>query len=142
MTCIFCAIAEGSAPAHKVYEDEQLLAFLDLFPAHRGHLLIIPKRHSDDIFTADPSDIAAVARLSVPLARVLDRVVGGDGLGVHQLNRAAAGQTVFHYHMHLIPQTEGRPLNIHGRARGDDGELTELAQSLSRALKTEMEATA
>ena len=70
MTCIFCAIAEGSAPAHKVYEDEQLLAFLDLFPAHRGHLLIIPKRHSDDIFTADPSDIAAVARLSVPLARV------------------------------------------------------------------------
>ncbi len=136
--CIFCQIVAGSAPAHIVYTDEQLIAFLDLFPAHPGHTLIIPRRHSDDIFSADPEDIAAVGRLAVPLARVLDRVTGADGLGVHQLNRAAAGQTVFHYHMHLIPQTAGQPLSIHGRQMGDQSELTRLAEVIKRELAAEM----
>lgn len=137
-SCIFCKIVAGSAPAHFVYTDERLVAFLDLFPAHRGHTLIIPRRHSDDIFGAEPDDIAAVGRLSVPLARVLDRVTGADGLGVHQLNRAAAGQTVFHYHMHLIPQTAGQPLSIHGRRQGVESELASLAEVIKQELAVEM----
>ncbi|WP_372747661.1 HIT family protein [Litorivivens sp.] len=136
--CIFCQIAAGNAPAHIVYTDKQLIAFLDLFPAHRGHTLIIPKRHSDDIFTADSDDIAAVGRLSVPLARVLERITGADGLGVHQLNRAAAGQTVFHYHQHLIPQTAGEPLAIHGRKMGEQAELAALAAHIQQELRAEM----
>ena len=137
-SCIFCQIVAGSAPAHIVYTDERLVAFLDLFPAHPGHTLIIPRCHSDDIFSAESEDIAAVGRLSVPLARVLDRVTGADGLGIHQLNRAAAGQTVFHYHMHLIPQTAGQPLSIHGRQQGDQSELASLADVIKRELAAEM----
>lgn len=140
--CIFCKIVSAQADAYKIYEDERVLVFLDLFPANPGHCLIITKRHSDDIFTAEPADIAAVAALSVPLARAIDRVTGCDGLGVHQLNRAAAGQTVFHYHMHLIPQASGAGINIHGRAMGDTGELAAMADALKVALSRELEAGA
>ena len=136
--CIFCKIAFGQAQAYTDYEDDCVLAFLDLFPANPGHCLIITKRHSDDIFSAEPADIAAVAQLSVPLARAIDRVTGCDGLGVHQLNRAAAGQTVFHYHMHLIPQTSGAGLSIHGRTMGDEAELEAMAKVLTAALQQEL----
>ena len=136
--CIFCQIAAGRMDAYRIYEDERLLAFLDLFPANPGHSLIITKRHSDDIFSAEVDDIAAVAALSVPLARAIERVTGADGLGVHQLNRAAAGQTVFHYHMHLIPQNAGAGIQIHGRAQGDAAALSAMAARLSRALAEEM----
>ena len=139
MACVFCKILAGEAGAFRVYEDEQILVFLDLFPANPGHCLIITKRHSDDIFSANADDIAAVARMSVPLARAIDRVTGCDGLGIHQLNRAAAGQTVFHYHMHLIPQRQGAGIDIHGRAMGDAGELAALADKLTAALQEELQ---
>lgn len=138
--CIFCKILSGEAEAYKIYENDRVLAFLDLFPANPGHCLIITKRHSDDIFTAEPDDIAEVAKLSVPLARAIDRVTGCDGLGVHQLNRAAAGQTVFHYHMHLIPQASGAAINIHGRAKGSEAELATLSAELAGALNIEFNA--
>ncbi len=137
--CIFCKIVAAQAEAYKIYEDERLLVFLDLFPASSGHCLIITKRHSDDIFSAEPDDIAAVAALSVPLARAIDSVTGCDGLGVFQLNRAAAGQTVFHYHMHLVPQTSGVAISMHGRAMGEDGELAAMAGALTAALGKELE---
>lgn len=140
MACVFCKILSGEAEAYKLYENDQVLAFLDLFPANPGHCLIITKRHSDDIFSAEASDIAAVAALSVPLARAIDRVTGCDGLGIHQLNRAAAGQTVFHYHMHLIPQTRGAGIDIHGRAMADAGELATMASNLKNALHAELQA--
>ena len=138
MACIFCQIVAGQADAYTLYEDERVLVFLDLFPANPGHCLIITKRHSDDIFTASADDIAAVARLSVPLARAIDRVTACDGLGVHQLNRAAAGQTVLHYHMHLIPQTAGAGIDIHGRAMGDPADLAAMAGQLKVALQHEL----
>ncbi|HCS29617.1 MAG TPA: HIT family protein [Spongiibacteraceae bacterium] len=139
-TCVFCKILAGEAEAYTLYEDEQLLAFLDLFPANPGHCLIITKRHSDDIFTADADDIAAVARLSVPLARAVESVTGCDGLGIHQLNRAAAGQTVFHYHMHLIPQNAGASIAIHGRAMGDAQALATMASKIKEALSIQLQA--
>lgn len=132
--CIFCQIVAGEAPAYHLYEDGRCIAFLDLFPASRGHTLIIPKRHCQDIFDADPDDMAAVARLSHRIAAVLDRVVGADGLGVHQLNRAAAGQTVFHYHTHLIPAWNGQSLQLHGRAQGNANELEALAAEIKQEL--------
>ncbi|MFT5605959.1 MAG: histidine triad (HIT) family protein [Paracoccaceae bacterium] len=136
--CVFCKIASGQAQAYTIYEDKCVLVFLDLFPANPGHCLIITKRHSDDIFSVEPADIAAVAQLSVPLARAIDSVTGCGGLGVHQLNRAAAGQTVFHYHMHLIPQSSGAGLSIHGRAMGDEAELATMAKALTAALQREL----
>lgn len=113
--CIFCAIVAGRAPAHRVFEDERVLIFMDLFPAHEGHTLIIPKRHATDLFEVGSEDLAAVVAQSKPLAAALERVFGCDGIAVIQLNRAAAGQTVFHYHMHLIPRNAGEPFGIHGK---------------------------
>ena len=131
--CIFCAIVEGHAPAHRVYEDDRILIFMDLFPAHEGHPLIIPKRHGKNLFEVHSEDLAAVIRQSVPLGRALEAVFDPDGIAVIQLNGAAAGQTVFHYHMHLIPRREGEPFGVHGKQRADDALLADHAARLALA---------
>jgi histidine triad (HIT) family protein len=133
-TCIFCKIVRKEAPAHVVCEDERTLAFMDIFPVADGHTLIVPKAHCDDLFDADPADLRAVMDRSHALAQAIDRVLAPDGLGVFQLNRAAAGQTVFHYHMHLIPRTNGAALAIHSRVPGDPARMAELAKRLGEAI--------
>lgn len=131
--CIFCAIAAGRAPAHRVYEDDRVLIFMDLFPAHEGHALVVPRRHADDLFEIEPEDLAAVAAQSSALAEAQRAVLAPDGIAVMQLNGAAAGQTVFHYHMHLIPRMAGEPFGVHGKQRGDDARLADLARRLAEA---------
>ena len=134
--CIFCKIASGEAPAHKVFEDDQTLAFLDIFPSAPGHLLIITKEHFSDIFDATSEALSRVAEVSVRLAKAIEEVLDPDGLGVYQLNKSVAGQTVFHYHMHLIPRHAGDGGNIHSKTPGDQKELAKLAESLRKALNT------
>ena len=131
--CIFCAIVQGRAPAHRIYEDDRILVFMDLFPAHEGHSLIIPKAHGRDLFEIHPDDLAAVICQSVALGRALHSVFDPDGIAVMQLNGAAAGQTVFHYHMHLIPRNQGEAFATHGKQRADDAVLAEHAARLSAA---------
>jgi len=133
--CIFCRIVGGDAPAHVVCEDARTLVFMDIAPVSDGHTLIIPKAHSDDLFDADPEDLRAVVSQSHRVAAAIRRTLRPDGLGVYQLNGAAAGQTVFHYHMHLIPRQHGAPLGIHGRRPGDPERLAEVARSVARALE-------
>jgi histidine triad (HIT) family protein len=132
--CIFCQIVKGNAPAYKVHEDELTYTFLDIFPATAGHLLIITKEHFSDIFEATPEALAQVASHSVRAAKALESVIAPDGLGVYQFNKAAAGQTVFHYHMHLIPQFDGKDIGIHSKHAGDPDELAVLAEKLTAAL--------
>ena len=132
--CIFCQIVEGRASAHVVDDDERTLVFMDIFPVADGHTLIIPKRHCDDLFAADPEDLRAVVTRSHQVAAAIRRVIAPDGLGVFQLNGAAAGQTVFHYHMHLIPRNAGDSLQIHSRKPGDPERLAEVASALKAAL--------
>lgn len=134
--CIFCQIVAGAAPAQRIAEDERTLAFLDIFPVATGHTLIVTKQHCDNLFEAEPEDVAAVARNSVALALALRRVFQPAGLGVFQLNGAAAGQTVFHYHMHLIPRAEGEAFELHGRKRSSDAELAGIAARLRAELAT------
>ena len=129
--CIFCAIIAGRAPAHRVYEDDRILIFMDLFPAHAGHTLIVPKRHGENLFEVEAGDLDAIIRASVSLGDALKRVFAPDGIAVIQLNGAAAGQTVFHYHMHLIPQMEGEPFGVHGKKQGDAAELADQAARLA-----------
>ena len=131
--CIFCSIVAGDAPAHRVYEDERVLIFMDLFPAHAGHTLIIPKRHGENLFEVAPEDLDAVIRQSKALAEALRTVLEPDGIAVIQLNGAAAGQTVFHYHMHLIPRAHGDPMTMHTRVPGDSDELADTAEKLATA---------
>ena len=135
--CIFCAILRGDAPAHRVYEDEHVIAFMDIFPVAQAHTLIVTREHAENLFESKSDPIAAVARASIPLARAIRTAFQPDGLGVYQANGAAAGQTVFHYHMHLIPQTHGVPLKLHGREQASAEELSEHAERLRKALESE-----
>jgi histidine triad (HIT) family protein len=134
-SCIFCAIVAGNAPCHRVYEDEHVLAFMDIQPVGDGHSLVIPKRHYQNLFEADEASLLAVMGVSRRLAHALRQALSPDGIGVHQLNGAAAGQTVFHYHMHLIPRNHGDPIAFHGRKAGDPVRMAENARRIAAALE-------
>ena len=136
MACIFCAIVGGDAPCVKLHEDDLTITFLDLFPVARGHTLIVTKEHYDDIFSVAPEALSRVAANSIRLASAIDGALAPDGLSVVQLNRAAAGQTVFHYHMHLIPRIQGDKLEIHSRVRGDEDELLAVGKRIIDELES------
>ena len=133
--CIFCAIIAGTAPSERVYEDARVVAFMDIQPVGDGHLLIVPRPHFESLFDADEASLLAVMSASRRLALALARALAPDGIGVHQLNGAAAGQTVFHYHMHLIPRNHGDPIAFHGRKAGDPARLAANARRIAAALR-------
>ena len=132
--CIFCRVIAGDAPGYIIHEDELTFAFLDIFPTVPGHTLIVTREHFADVLEAKPEAIGAVAANSVALGRAVKAVTGCQGLGVFQLNGKAAGQTVFHYHMHLIPRNEGESLTIHSRTPGDPDALAAIAERLRATL--------
>ena len=134
--CIFCRIARGEAPCHRVYEDAHPLAFMDIFPVTDGHALVITKDHFADIFAASESSLVAVASTAHRVAAAIRATLVPDGLMVFQLNGAAAMQTVFHYHMHLMPRAAGEPLALHTRVPGDPARLAELARRIGAAVAT------
>lgn len=102
--CVFCQIVEGAAPAHVLAEDATTLAFLDAFPATEGHALVVPKTHVADLL-ACPVDLAAdVMRMTHRIARLVDEQLQPAGINVLQANRAAAWQSVFHLHVHVVPR--------------------------------------
>jgi histidine triad (HIT) family protein len=133
-SCIFCQIVLGRAACHRVAEDELALAFMDIFPASEGHALVIPKRHAANVFEIDDAAMRAVAALARRIALAQWLELAPDGLAVYQANGAAAGQTVWHYHVHLIPRSTGQGMLFHGRARADDARLRELAAALAARL--------
>jgi histidine triad (HIT) family protein len=132
--CIFCRIVSGDAPAFRVCEDAHTLVFMDAFPVTDGHTLVVTKDHCEDVFAASPEALLAVAAAAKRVAHAIRTVLKPDGLMVFQLNGAAAGQTVFHYHMHLMPRAADEPLALHARAPGDPARLQEIAAALASAL--------
>ena len=132
--CIFCRIVRGEVPCFRVCEDDQTLTFMDIFPVAEGHTLVITKEHFSDIFEVDSETLAAVAATSLRVAQAIRRALDPDGLGVFQLNGSAAGQSVFHYHMHLLPRNAGEAFALHSRNRGDDEKLRATADRLAAAL--------
>ena len=102
--CIFCRIANGEIPSRTVYEDEQFRVILDLGPATRGHALILPKDHYEDLFALPEDTARAAVSVAKKVGAQLKEKLSADGLNVVQNNGAAAGQTVQHYHVHLIPR--------------------------------------
>jgi histidine triad (HIT) family protein len=134
--CIFCRIVAGEVPCHRVYEDEDVLVFMDLFPAARGHTLVVPRAHHESIFEISDEAVRAVASAARRVARAIGVALGPDGLNVTQASGAAAGQTVPHYHVHLLPRSQGQRLSFHGTERGDPEELAALAQAIAGELDT------
>ena len=135
MDCLFCKIVAGELPCHKVYEDERTLAFLDLYPGCEGHMLVIPKRHAVDFLSLEDEDREAVMATARRVAGPLMAETGAEGLNLHQSNGKAAGQVIFHFHLHLLPRRVGDGLPAPWRAGEADGEaLAALAARLSAAL--------
>jgi histidine triad (HIT) family protein len=130
--CIFCAIAAGDAPATVVDEDERTIAFMDIAPATRGHLLVIPRAHSTDLLTIDQEDLDATMHAAQRMAqRVHDRL---DPDGVNLLNSCgrAAWQTVFHFHVHVIPRYADDPLRLPWKPeQGDMDEIKRVGEALA-----------
>ena len=125
--CIFCQILAEKAPCYPVHETRYTKTFLDVFPAAPGHCLIVTKKHYQDIFDATPEAIGMVGHVSTLIAHTVREELKCDGVGIFQLNGAAAGQTVFHYHMHVIPRNAGEELSIHSRVPGAPAELEAMA---------------
>jgi histidine triad (HIT) family protein len=102
-TCLFCRIVAGEIPARQIYADESAVAFLDIGPWHRGHTLVVPRRHVPDLLTGAPA-LAEIAPALDTVSRLLVDRLGADGLNLLSSARAAAGQEVFHLHVHLVPR--------------------------------------
>ncbi len=110
--CVFCRIVAGELPSTRIDEDERTVAFMDISPATRGHALVVPRAHAPDVWTVDPDDLAACARTAQRVAlRQRDRL-GAEGVNLLQSTGAAAWQTVFHLHVHVIPRYADDPLRL------------------------------
>jgi histidine triad (HIT) family protein len=105
--CVFCRIVAKEIPATVVHEDEHTLAFMDIGQVNPGHVLVALKKHAENIFALEDAQAAAVFRASAKVARAIRAAFEPQGLSVYQANGAAAGQTVFHLHIHLVPRHEG-----------------------------------
>lgn len=102
--CIFCKIANGEIPSNTVYEDDKFRAILDLSPANEGHTLVIPKNHFDDALSAEDDTVGGIFETAVKVARGVKKALNCDGINIVQNNGEAAGQTVHHLHVHIIPR--------------------------------------
>lgn len=132
---IFAQIIRGEAPCYKLYEDDDVLAFLDLFPQSYGHTLVIPKRAAArNILDIDADELCKLMRVTQRLTRVLVDELQPEGVQVAQFNGAPAGQTVFHIHMHIVPRFAGQGLGVHASSKADPGELQQLQARLVKRL--------
>jgi histidine triad (HIT) family protein len=110
--CLFCKIVAGEIPATRVREDDRTVAFMDINPATRGHLLVVPRAHARDLLEIPADDLAACAAAAQELTRRVTDRLGADGVNLLNSCGAPAWQTVFHFHLHVIPRYEGDPLRL------------------------------
>lgn len=133
---IFAKILRGEVPAHKVYEDDATIAILDVMPQADGHTLIIPKAEAENLFDLDVGMAEAVMRAGRRVALAARLVFRPEGIMLMQFNGAEAGQTVFHFHLHVIPRYAGQPLRAHGRGFADPAVLAKQATLLRTVLES------
>jgi len=132
--CIFCKIVAGELPARIVDRDEHTIAFMDINPATRGHALVVPRVHTPDLLSIGPDQLAAVTCAAQRLAARATERLRADGINVINSCGAAAWQTVFHFHLHVIPRYEGDPLRLPWLpAPGDPAEIAAAAAALGLA---------
>jgi histidine triad (HIT) family protein len=131
---IFAKILRGEIPAHKVYEDDSVLAFMDVMPQAEGHVLVVPKASSRNILDADPATLGALIAAVQRVAIAAEDAFEADGVTIMQFNEAPAGQSVFHLHFHVIPRKEGVPLRPHSGKMEDGAVLAGNAEKIKNAL--------
>jgi histidine triad (HIT) family protein len=131
--CIFCKIIAGELPGTIVDSDERTVSFMDINPATRGHLLVVPREHATDLFGIDAEDLAACARSAQRMARRAMDNLHADGVNLLNAAGPVAWQTVFHFHMHVIPRYDGDPLRLPWiPGPGDPDEIKAAAEELTR----------
>lgn len=130
-SCIFCKIVLKLAPSSKLYEDETVMAFLDIRPLNLGHSLVIPKNHFVDIFDIPEGDLAAVHKATKRLSPAIKNAANADGISIIQQNGKAAGQDIFHFHVHVVPRFFGQKMKSFSELEEIDRPiLDELAQNI------------
>lgn len=131
--CIFCKIAKGDIPSATIYETGDFKCLLDVAPANRGHALIITKEHYDNIFQLDAETASKIFAFATVAARAIKEETGCEGMNVLQNNGAVAGQTVNHFHLHLVPRNEGDGVNMSWSPKET---VSEEQQALAKAIKS------
>lgn len=131
---IFAKILKGEIPCHKVYEDEDAFAFLDIMPSTEGHTLVITKEPAPDLFGISPRGLGKLMGVVQKLAPKIKEAVGADAIKIQQFNGTAAGQTVFHLHVHILPIKEGVPLKPHAGDMANPDELAVTAERIRTVL--------
>lgn len=132
---IFAKILKGDIPCHKLYEDDDTLAFLDIMPRTEGHALVITKEPAADLFSVSPDGLTKVIAVVQKLAPKIRDAVGAEGVLIQQFNGAVAGQTVFHLHVHIVPRKDGVPLKPEGAEMADPEELKATAEKIRAVLQ-------
>lgn len=131
---VFAKILRGEIPSVKVYEDERTLAFMDVMPQAEGHTLVVPKENAENIFDLSPEGAAALVKTAQKIAKAVKKGLGAPGVMLAQLNGAAAGQSVFHVHFHVIPRSGGIDLKLHAREMEAPDRLKAVAEKIKAAL--------
>jgi histidine triad (HIT) family protein len=129
--CVFCKIIAGQIPSFKLYEDAHTLSFLDINPANPGHALVIPKNHAPDLLASDDADLGRVMGTVRRVATAIDKTLSPHGINLLQANGPGAAQSVFHFHMHIVPRARDDNLMMNWNPKpGDKGELATLAEKI------------
>jgi histidine triad (HIT) family protein len=134
-SCIFCKIAQKQVPSSLVYEDAETVAFLDIRPLNEGHTLVIPKEHYKNIFDIPRELICYIHEVTKKVAQAVEKATHADGISIIQQNGEAAGQEIFHLHVHVIPQFEGKKLpRISEVSEADREKLSQTAAKIRQYL--------
>jgi histidine triad (HIT) family protein len=131
---IFARILKGELPSHRVYEDAEVVAFMDVMPQGKGHTLVVPRAPSRNLLDADPAVLGTSMAIVQKIARAVKEAFAADGVTIMQFNEPASGQTVFHLHFHVIPRFEGVPLQRHTGEMEKPEVLAANAEKVRKAL--------
>ena len=134
--CIFCKLANGDIPTNAIYEDEYVKAIFDLSPASKGHIIILTKEHFDNVYSIDEATVGHVYKVAAKLADGINQALDCEGINILQNNGELAGQTVFHFHVHIIPRYKGDTVRagwVPGKITKD--EIEELSEKIGSCIK-------
>jgi histidine triad (HIT) family protein len=135
-SCIFCKIVRKQAPASIIYEDESVMVFLDIRPLNLGHTLVIPKAHYVDIFDTPVNQLSKVHTVAKQVSAAIKKATKADGISIIQQNSKAAGQDIFHFHVHVVPRFEGQKLpSFSALKEVERAKLDEMAKKIKKQLK-------
>ena len=132
--CLFCKIVKGELPSSKLYEDEDTLAFLDLFPVNKGHSLVISKEHYENIFDVPAESLAKISSVMKNVADAVKKGVNADGISIAQSNGKDAGQVIPHIHFHVMPRFKDDGLKLWPQGKYEEGEMDKFKEDISKFL--------